>query len=198
MDGMPVVYINLDRREDRKIKIQEEFNRMDVRAQRFSAISWKPGVVGNSKSHLKVIELAEENILVCEDDIKFMVSKEELNHKITTFLQQESEWNLVLLGYYLSGSEPYNEYLLQVTEAQAYCCYLIHSRYYDTFKKYLKASEKGLLETGRHWEYAIDQFCKKIQRSDNWLCFHPRLAKQTGGISDAGCEPVHVAESEEY
>jgi hypothetical protein len=41
-----VIYINLDRRKDRRNEIEEELQRIDIKAERFSAIERHPGIVG--------------------------------------------------------------------------------------------------------------------------------------------------------
>ena len=39
-------YINLDRRPDRRAEVEEEFKKMELVVERFSAIDRKPGIVG--------------------------------------------------------------------------------------------------------------------------------------------------------
>lgn len=196
MDRFRIVYINLSSRTDRDNQIRAQFDKIGFETLRFKAVEWKPGVIGCMKSHLKVIEMAEEKgwecVMVCEGDTVFTVDEDEFKHKLNRFLDEEREWNMVLLGYSASSIETYNDMLSKTFDAQAYSCYLIHSKYYSVFKGYLVESINGMIRTGKHWEYAIDQYCKKIQKKDGWFGFTPILAKQSNGISDAGFRPVYV------
>ena len=59
-----IIYINLDRRLDRKQEIAQEFDKMNISKEkiiRFSAINNKsrPGV-GCTESHLEVLKLAKK------------------------------------------------------------------------------------------------------------------------------------------
>jgi len=196
--NLPIVYINLARRSDRNMQIKAEFDKLGVSAIRYEAVECKPGVVGCMKSHLGVLEMAQEQgwecVMVCEDDSHFKVSKDQFRETVNHILQ-EKDWNIVLGGYNDIGTsfEKYNKLLSKVFDAQAYCCYIIHSRYYNSFKAYLEYCIEGMINTGRHWEYAIDQYCKRFQRKDKWLACVPKLAKQRGGMSDAGHTPRYIS-----
>lgn len=201
MQELPIVYINLARRTDRNDRIKAEFEKIGVDPIRFDAVESKPGVIGCMKSHLGVVEMAEEKkweyVMICEDDTLFKVDKDEFKEKTQRIVAEEN-WNIVLCGYYATSFEEYNAFLSKVFNAQAYCCYIIHSRYYATFKRYLENCIEGMVKTGMHWEYAIDQYCKKYQREDGWLGFVPKLAKQGGGMSDAGYKPKYMPEYDHF
>ena len=73
-----IIYINLDKRTDRKAEIEQELQHNNLRFERFPAIQTPEGCIGCSLSHLQVVKLAKErgynNILILEDDFMFLSS----------------------------------------------------------------------------------------------------------------------------
>lgn len=71
--------INLDDRTDRWQHCQEEFKKVGIldKVQRFSAIRDNDGRIGVIKSNLEIVKIAKKkklnNVLVFEDDVKFIV-----------------------------------------------------------------------------------------------------------------------------
>lgn len=96
--------INLDRRQDRWEHSQDEFNKVGIqgRVERFPAIEHKNGAAGCLMSHVACIKKAKElnlnNVLVFEDDVKFINSDiENLRLAIDT-LKKIPDWDLFYLG----------------------------------------------------------------------------------------------------
>ena len=78
-----IFYINLDKRKDRRVEIEQELNKMELPFERFKAIETPGrGILGCGLSHLSVFKLAKErkykNVLIFEDDFYFLISKPEL------------------------------------------------------------------------------------------------------------------------
>ena len=75
MEIKNILYINLTKREDRKIHVEHQLSLIGLSGERFNAIKLKNGRVGCSMSHLKCVELAKErnwdHVFICEDDITF-------------------------------------------------------------------------------------------------------------------------------
>ena len=85
-----IIYINLNKRTDRREQIEKELNDFNLPFERFEAIETHGfGTVGCGKSHLNVLKIARdrnyENILILEDDFTFLVSKEEFENQLTNF-----------------------------------------------------------------------------------------------------------------
>ena len=55
-----IVYINLDKRVDRREHIENELNRFELNFERFEAIYNDFGILGCTKSHLEVLKLARD------------------------------------------------------------------------------------------------------------------------------------------
>ena len=74
-----IFYINLEKRIDRRIQIEDELTKMGFKFERFNAIENTHNGLGCCYSHLKIIKTAKErgykNVLIFEDDFIFEVSK---------------------------------------------------------------------------------------------------------------------------
>ena len=70
--------INLKHRKDRWQESLIEFDRLNIThdVERFEAIESKPGIVGCTASHYKIVQDAKikgyKNILILEDDVKIL------------------------------------------------------------------------------------------------------------------------------
>jgi len=100
--------INLDRRPDRWLQVQEEFKITHIlnRVKRFSAIINLDGRVGLVQTHLKLLKLAKEqnmrNILIFEDDVKFInMPLESLGKAINQL--ENIDWSMFYLGANVQG-----------------------------------------------------------------------------------------------
>ena len=71
-----IFYINLDKRTDRKIHIENQLKLLNWSAHRFPAILHSFGAIGCSLSHLTLLRYARKNkldhILIMEDDVTFL------------------------------------------------------------------------------------------------------------------------------
>ncbi len=96
--------INLDHRTDRWEQIQKEFEKVRIlnRVKRFSAIKKDDGRVGCIKSALAIIKIAKakglNNVLIFEDDVKFIVKNPEKHLKKAISQIGNLDWYLFYLG----------------------------------------------------------------------------------------------------
>lgn len=184
------IYINLNKRLDRKQQIENELNMIGLNGERFEAIEIQHfGILGCGYSHLNVLKMAREqgykNILILEDDFMFLVSKEEFEKELTEFFNLYPDFDVLMLGYNMFNSEhtPYNN-ILRVLEAQTASGYIVNEKYYDELINLYEEAMPLLKSTGMHWIYANDQIWKKLQLKDKWYCFSNRIGKQRSGYSD--------------
>ncbi len=188
-----VIYINLDKREDRRAEIEGELRSMDITAERFPGIERKPGIVGCTASHLAVIKRAKEegwpNVLVFEDDFMFLVNKLKFYNNVREFFQSNMVYDVLMLGYNITGkSENLNEIVSRGYNIQAPSGYIVHHRFYDKLINTWESALQHLIITGHHWHYANDQSWKSLQIDNTFLYFNIRIGKQRGSWSDnAGC-----------
>ena len=191
IDG--IIYINLDKRTDRRQEIEDEFTRYGIQAERFSAIETPgKGIVGCTYSHLAVYKLAKErgykNVLILEDDFVFMVTKDVFYQNLQELLDSEVDYQLCMLAYNNTQSPKPTQYpfLMKTVEAQTASAYLVHHTFYDRIIELFEWAAPLLEETNEHWKYANDQVWKRLQKEPdvNWFCFKERIGKQQDGYSD--------------
>lgn len=190
-----VFYINLDRRNDRRIHIEAELDKNGISPyERFTAVE-RPvgqGIVGCGYSHLAVLKIAKErkynNVLIFEDDFFFIVSPDELRQNIRQFYESSlaEDYDVCMLSYNLRESEdcPETPFVRRVRYAQTASGYIINSRYYDKLIQLYEWAIPLLEKTGHHWVYANDVIWKELQSRDKWFCFSQRIGRQLDGFSD--------------
>lgn len=185
IDG--VFYINLDERSDRRIQIEQELEKIGLKAERFPAIKHEFGIIGCGQSHIAVLKLARErrlkNVLVFEDDFELIVSPEEFWKQMNMFFASKIDYDVLLPSYNMSSSVDYNKFLYKVLESQTTSSYLINSKYFDTLIYMWERAIAMQIET-RSWDFALDIAWKLLQPRDNWYAFKLRLGKQRGSYSD--------------
>lgn len=195
-----IVYINLDRRTDRRAQIEAELRTMGCppeKIRRFAAHPTQPGHIGCTQSHRDVIAMAKAagwaNVLILEDDFQCLVDKDTLQQHLSTVLGDPAvEWDVLFLSYNLQQSEdlttaPASHLLGRTTNAQTASGYIVNQRIYDRLLDNLsRAADLCVLHPSIHWLYINDQYWKHLQadRSTTWLYFKTRLGKQRESYSD--------------
>jgi glycosyl transferase family 25 len=197
------IYINLEKREDRKKQIEEEFKKLqipDSKIHRIDAVYEKyNGHIGACKSHIKALEHAKEHkfktVIIFEDDFVFTKELNEINNKINTFFQKfKNNWDIIFLHIShneLKDTEKMDDIKKILTSTGA-SAYIIQEHYYDSlldvFKDALHHMEKEMKEFDQknnnrkkkkfETSYALDQHWKTLQKKDKWYTFFPFLGKQ--------------------
>lgn len=189
-----IIYINLNRRTDRREEIENELNAFGLlNNERFEGIETPGfGIYGCGQSHLQVLKMARDrgykNILILEDDFTFLVSKEEFENQLTKFFDLNLDYNVCMISYLLQNSEKTEyDFLLKVKEAQTASGYIVNASYYDKLINLYEWAMPLLNQTKQHWNYANDQIWKRYQKTDQWYCFEKRIGRQRPSISD-NCE----------
>lgn len=186
-----IIYINLAKRIDRRVEIEQELDKFDLKYERFQAIETPEfGTLGCELSHLAVLKLAKErrykNILILEDDFTFLVNKEEFEHNLSQFFEQRIvDYNVCMISYNLLKKEKSEyEFLWKSLDVQTGSGYIVNANYYDTLIDLFEKTVPLLEQTKAHWLYALDQIWKPLQLKDKWYCFKTRIGKQRPSYSD--------------
>lgn len=188
-----IVYINLDKRTDRRREIEDELDAAAIPPEcieRFPAIERSPGILGCSLSHLEVLRKAHSEgwgqVLILEDDFQFLVSPQELVDALTDLASLDLSYDVCFLAYNLGESESLHEtdLLRRALFSQTASAYLVRSHYYPVLIELYEQSTVHLEKTGIHWEFANDIVWKNLQKRDRWLYFSQRLGKQRPSYSD--------------
>ena len=135
-----IYYINLKSREDRNEEILGELKLYDIsqnKIERFNAIYNNIGCIGCSQSHLEIIKDAfsndYNNILILEDDFKFVISKETFNNNLSKFFNKYNDnFDVIMLAYNLLESEDKDDIIGYVKTAQTTSGYIVNKRIFNT------------------------------------------------------------------
>ena len=186
-----IIYINLNKREDRKLSIENELDNYGFKNyERFEAIeTLGMGFIGCANSHLSVLKIAKErnykNILILEDDFVFSVNKTKLDILLDEFFQINIPYDVCMLSYNLNEFlEIDNSVVNKILFSQTASGYIVNSNYYNVLIELYEWAMPLLMSTRQHWIYANDIVWEKYQRNDNWVYFKNRIGKQRAGFSD--------------
>jgi GR25 family glycosyltransferase involved in LPS biosynthesis len=185
--SLPIYYINLDHRLDRKELIEKELNEYKLSFERFSAIKNSFGILGCSKSHLSLLKYAKEQnferILILEDDFTFLVSKEEFYNEINQLLCVDFDVCMISYNTKILKDSEY-PFLKKVIDSQTMSGYIVNKHYYDILIECLEKSNYYLEKTRIVSIYACDISIKELQKKDNWYQTTIRLGKQRESYSN--------------
>jgi len=177
-----VVYINLERRKDRLVQIQQELSNFPPeKVQRFDAISHEKGLIGCVKSHIAVLELAIsqnwKNVLIVEDDMQWSSNFSEV--VLRKLLSQS--YDVIGLGGTLVN---YNRNTYKASFFSTTTAYVISNHYYSVLLENFRQGCQKLVESYEPQKYALDRYWQQIQARDNWYIIMPPICIQRPSYSD--------------
>jgi GR25 family glycosyltransferase involved in LPS biosynthesis len=187
-----VYYINLDHRIDRKEHILNELKNIgfsDDKIIRFSAISHQLGCIGCGLSHINVLKDAlnngYKNIIVFEDDFKFIINNNEFNSLLNQFITENNNYKICLLAYNLIKGEQINDYLIEAHRCQTTSGYLINHTFMTDLINTFTEAVNGLLQGKPIPIYAIDMFMMRHQgKNKQFYAIKPKMGVQITSYSD--------------
>ena len=185
-----IIYINLNKRSDRREEIENELNKFGLEYERFEAIDVPHfGQLGCAISHLSVLKIAKErgykNILILEDDFTFTVTKDEFENQLNSFFNSNINYNVCMLSYNLiKHTESNYKFLFKALDVQTTSGYIVNSNYYDKLINIFEPNIQFLAESKRTDLYSVDVVWKKLQPNDDWFCFINRIGIQRPSYSD--------------
>jgi len=191
-----IIYVNLDRRVDRKESILKSFRNMNInpnQIERYPAVVGNPGYFGCCRSHREALILARnrgyQNVLMLEDDFVFDVTRNELDYFLEyLFVDFNESWDVVMFVYHLIKSAPYKDdkVLGRAVTATTGAGYLVNGTYLPTLIKNFEEAWPKLCNTNHHWLYVCDQSWAVLQQTDRWFYFKRPLGKCINNASDGG------------
>ena len=183
-------FINLDSRKDRKEKTLEEFAQLGLSPPtRFVGAVRNSGGLGCATSHRNLMrhlaKTADGLVLVCEDDVEFRATLDEIDTTVRDF-QNRPALGVLCLAYRNRGPRlPISPQLALANNIQTAACYIVKPSAMTALQESFEASVTSL-EAGGPWSrYANDQLWKRLQNGRTYFCI-PRvpLAGQRAGFSD--------------
>jgi len=179
--------INLDHRTDRWEHAQQEFEKVGIlnRVQRFSAIRHNEGIIGLTKSNCELLKYARnkklENILILEDDIKFIMENNPIENLDLAIKQIKTPWQLFYLGANTHTKlTKISPNLIFLTNAYATHSVAYHKSVYDNFINFAENLKTVKKETDK-----MDVWlAHNIQAKQIALMVNPILTTQINSYSD--------------
>ena len=191
-----ILYINLDHREDRKLYLLNELERLGVAKEKIHRISavHDPlnGHRGCAQSHANAVEYAIgqgfKTTLILEDDFVCTKSPSEINTLITHFTKVvENSWDVFLIGGNIQKFEKTT--YPNVNRALNSLCahaYVINNHYLPLLKTlflYCVSQMENELFFRDSIPHAIDQMWNYLMIKDKWY-FVEIFGQQNASFSD--------------
>ena len=184
-----VIYINLAYRKDRNQKILGEFKNLKIKAPlRFEAIADLDGALGCSKSHLEVLKIAKDSnaefLMVCEDDVKFCISRRKLAEIMYEF-KENLEYDALCLGFNVEGRiDKKSKNFSQTSNSSTTSCYVLKSYMIPELIRIAEQSVENLSKSPSLPIYQIDQMWKILQAQRNFVITNQRYVYQRNSYSN--------------
>jgi GR25 family glycosyltransferase involved in LPS biosynthesis len=185
-------YINLDRRQDRRLECESELLRVGIKAERFQAYEGNNKALGFNKSQWNVLNESKDakSILILEDDIVFT----NLDHLPEALEELPEDWDVLYLGANINGTklERYSRHLFKIrnsytTHAVAYSSKMA-KWIVENFPFYTDDYEKEGLTIYDEWLRV------NVQEQFKSFLIYPMVAEQRISFSDIwSCEANYTS-----
>jgi hypothetical protein len=181
-----VILINLARRPDRRVRFDAETERLRIgKVTRLEAIEHPLAMIGCTLSHSaalgRMIDREWQAIMVCEDDVRFALGREELDVLVDAFLDDPAA-EVACLAFKEKVTEPYNALFLRATYALTTACYVVKASIAPDIVRVWEQSITARDEEGK--PFGTDYVWKGLQETRRFLIPIERAAYQEPGYSD--------------
>lgn len=189
IDKIQIIYINLDKRQDRNISILSEFDRLDLKNfKKISGVQADNGALGCALAHISAIQdwmLSESKLLwICEDDIQFHGSKEKMSELITEFINT-SFLSVLCLGNLVKGKTiKISSNLCVALNIQTTSSYLVKPAVVPIILESFMKSKNLLTEGQSAKTAAIDVLWKNLQFKNYFAVPADKIVSQRPSFSD--------------
>jgi len=179
-----VVYINLDKRTDRRAEIEAELKGLfsETCVERFAAIEDVDGAIGCTRSHIAVLRKAIDkkwnNILVLEDDA-VAYDLRRASHTLATLFAQK--FDVLMLG---STFAKYDKKTSRLSFACGGHAYFLEKKYFATLLDNFETGLSMLIKDPNRDKFALDRYWQPLMLVDSWLVAAPNIFIQRPGTSD--------------
>lgn len=192
-----IVYINLDRRTDRKEALTQELKRLKVdfsKVHRIQAVDTPlNGVRGCLLSHIKALDFVKsqgwKRGLILEDDVTCYCSSAKIERETKRFFEKfDGDWDVYLLGgFYDEVYHTFVESVYRLRVAFRAHAYVVHPDYIHEVRNCFQEAVDQTWNHLLHYQsdkFAVDAVWQKLQQKDRWFGCKDRLLNQADGVSD--------------
>jgi GR25 family glycosyltransferase involved in LPS biosynthesis len=187
-----IVYINLEKRADRKDLLLKEFEKLNFPKDKIYRIAGVPipknGHKGCVQSHILALEMAKlnrwDNVAIFEDDFELTVTPDEFNRLIGKAFNYP-KWDVIVLHganqKIKKNIDDDMHYLKHSTQSTGY---IINKSYIDILLNLFKKCNSKMnrykwTDDVNKWEpHALDQKWNMLIKRDNWIGFKKNVGKQ--------------------
>lgn len=192
LDRCAIIYINLDRRDDRRTHFESQADALGVKHhRRFEAVRALPGGLGCSLSHEQLLKSwrpqEAELLMVCEDDALFVASRLEIDTVIDDFAA-DPRLSVLALGNKASWQVPISNRLAIATNIQTTACYVIKPHAIPNLIQTAEESVRSFRSGRPYAQSAIDHVWKRLQQRVFFAVPIQRMVIQMPGLSDIAGE----------
>lgn len=182
------VYINLDRRTDRRAQIEFELKRMSLRSRRFSAVENEVRLLGCNLSHIEILRFAsrrDEPALVIEDDVEFLCNPRELRYHIEEFYTRADLDVLHLCPTLYGPAWPISRRLSIANSIRSGAAYIAKPTALPLLIDSFEQSARMLIEGFPRRKASFDQRWGSLQKSQLLFAVpRKKIARQRKSFSD--------------
>jgi len=185
-----IVYLNMDERNDRRIRFEKHMEKYDLYCERYSAIKDSFGPLGCAKSHLNVLKMAKsnnyENIIIMEDDFAFNLPPKVIDEKLKLIFDNELDFDVFHLSFrwrLCDKSDKY-DYLKKLNFCHYCSCYIINKQCYNELIDWWEKTLVLLQTTRKTSLYSCDIAYTPLLRKKKWYCFNEPIGVQLSGYSN--------------
>ena len=199
-----IIYINLDKRKDRRKDVEQFINKINnknIPVYRIPAtFNKRNGHLGCADSHIRALKYAKQqkvdNVLILEDDVSLNCTPDEFNKKINYFFNNYDDYDAVtLFGHWKNGIIPLDKHISKFSEKDGYSSttlgYIVNKRAYDDFLRVFTEAKQKMIEELKSFKkrsltslYAIDIEWGELQKKKKFYIFEPHIVKPSGSPSE--------------
>ena len=180
MFNIPTLFINLDKRKDRKDHIENQLK--DFKSvERIQAIdtSDTSGYFGCVLSHIKALEYAKEKnydeVIIFEDDFEW-IDKDK-------FVYPEFDFDVCMISGKIKKKEFMSWNYNRVLDGRHTDCYLVKKHFYDKLIDNFRQGYEKLKKNNVHANY-IDVYWLSLQKDNTFITPSLEIGRQMQGFSD--------------
>ncbi len=180
LQDIPVLYINLDRRIDRRKHFENQFSDFK-NVERVEAIDTcdTNGYYGCAQSHIKALKRAKEKgysqVIICEDDFEW-IDKDKFEYPTMDF-------DVCMISGKINVKEEINDKYNKVLDGRHLECNLVKSHFYDTMIDNFEEGYRKLCYNLTH-AFFVDVYWVKLQNDNMFITPSITIGRQMENYSD--------------